>query len=349
MLTVLLDDLQKGDKLALSRVLSQVEADTDQGRAALEELFPFTGHAHKIGITGPPGAGKSTLVNALTRRLRKLPNSPKVAILAVDPTSPFTGGALLGDRVRMQDLQGDSGIFIRSIATRGALGGLSDATESLSQVFDAAGYDFILIETVGAGQAEVDIVHLAHTTIVVETPGAGDEIQSIKAGILEIADILVVNKADRPGADQSVHYLQNMLEMGQKSQRQATYEHRLELITNCHTGTPTDESENRWTPPVLKTIATETVGIDELVQSILDRAQYLHQSDTWQVKDRMALAQTIEKMMAQELMSQWKSQIPQNEIDLAVAQVVQRESSPRAIVQRLLSYNKISFNLKSSE
>ncbi len=199
MSSALLDALRKGNRLALSRILSQVENGTEAGKAALEELFLETGNAHKIGITGPPGSGKSTLVNALACELRRREPNKKVAIIAVDPSSPFTGGAVLGDRVRMLDLEVDKQIFIRSMASRGALGGLAEQTEALSQVFDAAGYDFVLIETVGAGQSEVDVVNLAHTTIVVDTPGTGDDIQSIKAGILEIADVLVVNKADRPG------------------------------------------------------------------------------------------------------------------------------------------------------
>ena len=165
----LLENLKKGDRLALSRILSQVESQSEAGKQALEALFPFTGRAHKIGITGAPGAGKSSLVNAIARQLRCQPDAPKVAIIAVDPTSPFSGGALLGDRVRMPDLQQDQGVFIRSMATRGALGGLAAATEAFSQIFDAAGYDIILIETVGAGQAEVEVVNLAHTTIVVDT------------------------------------------------------------------------------------------------------------------------------------------------------------------------------------
>ncbi len=202
----IVDAVLAGERLALARLLTQVENDTPSGRSALDALFPHTGKAHLVGITGAPGTGKSSLVNQVTRLFRRPPAASgaqprKVAIVAIDPSSPFTGGALLGDRVRMRDLAGDPGIFIRSMAARGALGGLARATAAAVQVFDAAGYEIILIETVGAGQNEVDIAGLAHTTLVVDTPGMGDDIQAIKAGILEIADILVINKADRPGLE----------------------------------------------------------------------------------------------------------------------------------------------------
>src|SRR5665648_558109 len=196
----LVEALLAGDRLALSRLLTQVENGTQDGFTALNELFQHTGRAHLVGVTGAPGVGKSSLVNQLALHFRSHDNKT-IAIIAVDPTSPFTGGAVLGDRVRMRDLAGDSGVFIRSMASRGTLGGLAHATAAMTQVFDAAGFDLVLIETVGAGQAEVDIARLAHTTLVVEAPGMGDDIQAIKAGILEIADILVVNKSDHPMAD----------------------------------------------------------------------------------------------------------------------------------------------------
>ncbi|MCA9903094.1 MAG: methylmalonyl Co-A mutase-associated GTPase MeaB, partial [Anaerolineae bacterium] len=195
----------QGDRRALARLLTIVENAREGGDDALAALFPNTGHAHIIGITGPPGAGKSTLVNALTQALRA--GQKTVAILAVDPTSPFSGGAILGDRIRMRDLAGDTGVFIRSMATRGSLGGLARASRDAVRVLDAAGYDYVLVETVGAGQNEVEIARMAQTVLVVEAPGMGDDVQAIKAGILEIADILVVNKADHPGLDNTVRGL----------------------------------------------------------------------------------------------------------------------------------------------
>src|SRR5512138_2038382 len=206
----LTESVREGNRLALARLLTQVENELPEGRTALAGLFPHTGRAHLIGVTGAPGTGKSSLVNQLALHYRRNENK-RIAIVAVDPSSPFTGGAVLGDRVRMRDLSGDPGIFIRSMASRGSVGGIAQATASIAQVFDAAGFDIIIIETVGAGQSEVDVARLAHTTLVVEAPGMGDDIQAIKAGILEIADILVVNKADLPEAKKTEQALRAML------------------------------------------------------------------------------------------------------------------------------------------
>ena len=204
----LVKDLLAGNRRALARTISQVEDDGPESHALLAALYPHTGRGHVVGITGAPGTGKSTLVNALAKAYRAAGKT--VGVIAVDPTSPFSGGALLGDRVRMRDLSGDPGIFIRSMATRGSLGGLARATADVITTLDAAGFDRILVETVGVGQAEIDIASAAHTTIVVQAPGMGDEVQAIKAGVLEIADIFAVNKADREGADHAVMALQMM-------------------------------------------------------------------------------------------------------------------------------------------
>src|SRR6266508_5036758 len=254
-----------GDRLALARLLSQVENDSPEGRTTLAELFLSTGKAHLIGVTGAPGTGKSSLVNQLALHFRRQDNK-RVAIVAVDPSSPFTGGAVLGDRVRMRDLAGDSGVFIRSMASRGSLGGLAQTTASVVQVFDAAGYDIVIIETVGAGQGEVDIARLAHTTIVVEAPGLGDDIQAIKAGILEIADILVVNKADRPGVENTEKALRSTLELAHPTRR--VFRHHGRDMQVDESSPTSEENGALWIPPIHKTISTEGKGILELAASI---------------------------------------------------------------------------------
>ena len=324
-----------GNRLALARLLTQAENDSPEGRADLADLFPHTGKAHLIGVTGAPGTGKSSLVNQLALFYRRNDLSrKKVAIVAVDPSSPFTGGAVLGDRVRMRDLSGDEGVFIRSMATRGSLGGIAQKTASLVQVFDAAGYEIIIIETVGAGQSEVDVARLAHTTLVVEAPGLGDEIQAIKAGILEIADILVINKADRPGVENTERALRSTLELAHPTKRVFRH-HGTDMSISAPTTDPT-----MWIPPVLKTIATEGKGIDELVAAIAKHAEHLRQSGDWAARDRARLGSEMEALLQEALMDRFHENVQPQKYREMVEKVLNRNISPYEAVTSLLNGNQ---------
>ncbi len=320
-----------GDRLSLARLLTQVENDSPEGRAALVELFPHTGRAHLIGVTGAPGTGKSSLVNQLALHYRKQADK-RVAVVAVDPSSPFTGGAVLGDRVRMRDLSGDPNVFIRSMASRGSLGGLAQATAGMVQVFDAAGFDVILIETVGAGQSEVDIARLAHTTLVVEAPGLGDDIQAIKAGILEIADILVINKADRPGVENTEKALKSTLELAHPTQRVFHHHGRYSYAT---VEMPFDAK--LWIPPIQKTVSTEGRGIPELVEAIARHAEHLRSSGDWAARERARLEVELEMLIQEALVARFREDVPPQQFRQVVDRMVQRDVSPWEAVQSLLN------------
>jgi len=320
-----------GDRLALARLLTEVENDTPAGQATLDEIYPHSGAAHLVGITGAPGTGKSSLVNQLARAFRRRNPPRTVGILAVDPTSPFTGGAILGDRLRMRDLAGDPGIFIRSMAARGTLGGLSGTTAAAARCLDAAGFDLVLIETVGAGQSEVDIARLAYTTLVVEAPGLGDDIQAIKAGILEIADILVINKADRPGVENTERALRNMLEFGHPTRR-------LETTLGHHdqTGPQTPlQSGDFWLPPVLKTIATGEVGIAAVADAIEQHAAHLQASGELEERRRLRLRDEVQHLLLNALHTRWQESGGSERMQQVLQSVYDRQVSPAQAAQRL--------------
>jgi len=323
----LADSVLNGDRLALARVLTQIENDTQAGRAALATLFPYTGKAHLIGVTGAPGTGKSSLVNQLALYFRK--QNKRVAIVAVDPSSPFTGGAVLGDRVRMRDLSGDAGVFIRSMATRGSLGGLAQATAGMAQVFDAAGFEIVMIETVGAGQSEVDIARLAHTTLVVEAPGLGDDIQAIKAGILEIADILVVNKADRPGVENTEKALKSMLELAHPTQR--VFSHHSKYISVASEV----KDAALWIPPIQRTVSIDGKGVPELAKQIAIHAQHLRVSGDWAARERARLESETDAVLQATLMSQFRQNVSESKYDEVMMQVYKKSLSPWEAVKML--------------
>lgn len=321
-----------GDRLALARLLTRVENDSPEGRTALIELFPHTGKAHLIGVTGAPGTGKSSLVNQLALHYRKVENK-RIAIVAVDPSSPFTGGAVLGDRVRMRDLSGDPSVFIRSMASRGSLGGLAQATANVAQVFDAAGFDIVIVETVGAGQSEVDIARLAHTTLVVEAPGLGDDIQAIKAGILEIADILVVNKADRPGVENTEKALKSMLELAHPTER--VFKHHGSYMSVA--APKQNANQTLWIPPIQKTVSTEGKGIPELVEAIARHVAHLRSSGDWASRERTRLEVGLEAMIRDSLMDRFREDVSQQAYEDMLEKVIQRKVSPWEAVKLLMN------------
>jgi LAO/AO transport system kinase len=325
------ESILSGNRLALTRLLTQVENNTPEAQAALIELFPHTGKAHLIGVTGPPGAGKSSLVNQLTLHYRKSENK-RIAVIAVDPSSPFTGGAVLGDRVRMRDLSGDPGVFIRSMASRGSLGGLAQSTANMAQVFDAAGFDIVIIETVGAGQSEVDVARLAHTTLVVEAPGMGDDIQAIKAGILEIADILVINKADHPGVENTEKALKSMLELAHPTQR--IFQHH---GTSMSVSLPAvDTNSSAWIPPIQKTVSLNGKGITELAEAIARHVEHLNQTGDWHVRERARLEVELDSLIRDALMTRFRAEISQGEYDAIFEKIAARSLSPFEAVKLLM-------------
>jgi LAO/AO transport system kinase len=293
-----------GDRRALARLVTLIENEAPVAREYLAELYPQTGRAQIIGVTGSPGAGKSTLVTRICRELRQ--RDLRVGVVAVDPSSPFTGGAILGDRIRMQELSGDPNVFIRSMASRGSLGGLAASTRDVVRALDAAGYQVVIIETVGAGQAEVEIVRAAHSVLVVTVPGMGDDIQALKAGILEIADIFVVNKADRPGADQAAAELRMLLSLVAKPPK----------------------SPDVWRVPILKTSATQREGIAELVDALFAHRVFLTESGQLARRNQRQVRSEVLALLQQALAQRLKREVSEEEWQRLIDSVVERQANP---------------------
>jgi len=301
--------IRAGEVRALSRAISTVEDRTKESTELLKALFPYSGNALLLGLTGSPGAGKSTLVDQVAREYRK--QGKTIGVVAVDPTSPFSGGAILGDRIRMQSHHADPGIYIRSMATRGSLGGLASTTADVATVLDASGRDLVMIETVGVGQAEVDIVRLADVTIVVLVPGMGDDVQTIKAGIMEIADIFVINKSDRDGAERVEREVRAMQSLAMRN--------------------------DGWTPPIVKTVASEGAGITELLAAIEKYREHLQQSGRAQARRienwRERIAEMLRDALFQRVLSYYLSE---GEANRYATEVAQHKRDPYSLVEKIV-------------
>lgn len=337
MIAALVEGVLTGDRRALARLLTIIENGRPGVDEALAALFPHTGRAWVVGITGAPGTGKSTLVGEIAKLYRA--RGMTVGILTVDPTSPFTGGAILGDRIRMRDLSGDSGVFIRSMATRGSLGGLARASRDAVRALDAAGFDLILVETVGAGQNEVDIVRTANTTIVVEAPGMGDEVQAIKAGILEIADVLVVNKADRPGVNHTVRALRMMLELGHPAARSTVSHHGRLLRAHeaAHIARGDDPHPAFWLPPIVETVASEGKGIEDVVGAVDQHRAHLENGAHRAGIERQNIEIELYERLRESLMARLLADVPANAFAAAISRIQAREIDPQSAVHEILT------------
>jgi LAO/AO transport system kinase len=303
----LLARARTGDKRSIARLVSVVENDEPGAAEAMRALYPQTGHAQIVGITGPPGGGKSTLVNRLAGTYRE--RASRVAVVAVDPSSPFTGGAILGDRIRMRERFLDEGIFIRSMASRGHAGGLARATARVVNVLDALGTDVVLVETVGVGQEEVDVIRVVDTVCLVTVPGLGDDIQAIKAGIIEIADVLVVNKADRPGADETARDLAQMLSLAR---------------------------DRPWKTPIVRTSAQSGDGLPQLVEAIDRHRAWSRESGEYLARRRAAARSEVEALLQEALLRELAGRVGESRLDAAVARVAERSLDPYAAVEELL-------------
>ncbi|MBS7620782.1 methylmalonyl Co-A mutase-associated GTPase MeaB [Candidatus Bathyarchaeota archaeon] len=297
-----------GDKRSVARAITMVENSPEEAQSLIAAVYPNTGKAHILGLTGPGGSGKSTLIEKMIREYRR--RGKTVGIIAVDPTSPFTGGAFLGDRIRMQELTTDDGVFIRSMATRNNPGGIAKATKDAVKILDASGKDVIIVETVGAGQSEVEIIKVAQTIIVIHAPGLGDEIQAIKAGIMEIADIFVINKADRENADKAVMDIQAMLQL--------------------------DNKEKAWTPPIIKTVALTGEGVPQLIEKIEEHWRFLQKGLLHKRSLEKAEAELVEAIKDKVTSSIIKKLKREKRFEEILRRIVDREIDPVSAAEKLL-------------
>jgi LAO/AO transport system kinase len=301
--------IRSGDIRAVARAISAIEDSTPESQELLKALFPYSGRAHVIGITGSPGAGKSTLVDQLAREYRN--QQKTVGIVAVDPTSPYTGGAILGDRIRMQAHHADTGIYIRSMATRGFLGGLARTTADVTTALDASGKDLVIIETVGVGQDEIDIVRLADVTIVILVPGMGDDVQSIKAGIMEIADIFVINKSDREGADRVEKEIRAMQSLAMR--------------------------QDNWTPPIVRTVASEGKGVAELAAAIANYEQFLDKHGLRLKKKIANWRERLVEMLRESLLERvMREQLSDGKLAELASAVAEQQKDPYSMVEEII-------------